>query len=84
MAAVTVANRVRNFDGAFRQVLMQVSGNDGDYVDVGFYNIRNVLIQQGPISGYTLTAATPVSGSTRITFSATGAFTTSEIEVKGR
>lgn len=85
MAAVTVTSGFPRYNvaGSKRQVSYQISGNSGDTLDVGMYSVYQVIFDPGVITGYTLTAATPNAGQTRITFTATGAFTDVNVMVLG-
>ena len=83
MAAVTVNTKKLNVNGSMRDNAYNITGADTNTLDVGLYNVRGVTLEPSTITAYTLTAATPNAGMTRITFSASGPFTGVDLRVYG-
>jgi hypothetical protein len=83
MPAVTVLSTKYNVAGNMRDQFYSISGNSGDFLVVGLNNINLTDIQIGsPITAVALVAG-PFPGSTQITFTSSGAFTASKLELLG-
>jgi hypothetical protein len=83
MPAVTVTSTKYNVNGSMRDQYYTITGNSGDFLVVGLNNINLADVQVGsPITGVAM-AAGPFPGSTQITFTSSGAFTASKLELLG-
>lgn len=83
MPAVTVSSTKYNVNGSMRDNYYVISGSSGDTLVVGLNNINQFDVQVGsPITNVAF-APGPFPGSTQITFTASGAFTNSRIELLG-
>jgi hypothetical protein len=85
MPAVT-QNTTPSFNvvGNKRQQFYNITGASGDTLDVGMTSVLKVNTDQpAVITSYTVTAATPSVGQSRITFTAGGAITAANVEVLG-
>ncbi len=84
MAAVTTNGRpYYNIAGSLRQQMYNITGSTGQTLDVGLTSVLKVNTDApAVITAYTVTAATPTTGMSRITFTG-GPFTAVNVEVLG-
>ena len=82
MAAVTVNSKKFNVSGSLLDRFYNITGNSGDTLDVGMYNVQQVVIDPNVITSYAVAGATPQAGMSRITFTG-GPFTAANVQVLG-
>lgn len=85
MPAVTKNSKKFNVTGNVRQQTYDISGGNGDTLDVGLRSVTGVFVEPGTNSptAVTRTANTPATGITRLTFTSGGAFTNIRVLVQG-
>lgn len=83
MAAVTILSTKYNVNGNMRDQYYSISGNTGDTLVVGLNNINQADVQLGSTITAMAFATGPFPGSTQITFTASGAFTASKLQLMG-
>lgn len=85
MAAVTQnGTAVFNVAGSKRQQFYNITGNNGQTLDVGMTNVLQVNTgAPSVITSWSAAKGTPNVGQSRITFTSTGAFTSVPVEVIG-
>ena len=82
MPAVTQNAYVNNVAGSKRQNFYNIAGDTGYTLTVGLTNVLKVTFDPGTITAAAVTAGT-IPGTSIITFTSSGAFTNTNVEVEG-
>ena len=83
MAAVTINSVKYNVSGSLRDQIYNISGNSGDTLTIGLFNVRKVDTNPGSLITGFATAPGPVAGTTTITLTSSGAMAGEVLEVVG-
>ena len=85
MAAVTIVSKRFNYAGALRHNVYEVTGGNGDTLDVGLLKVRRVNsgADGSGITAVAIAADTPAKGQSRLTITSGGAYTSALLEVLG-
>jgi hypothetical protein len=83
MPAVTVNTVKYNVAGSLRDQIYNISGNSGDFLQVGYTTVRKIDTNPGSVITNAVVSAGAVPGTSVITFTSSGAINSEQIEVIG-
>jgi hypothetical protein len=83
MAAVTINKVKYNVNGSLRDQIYNISGNTGDFLQLGLFNVMKIDTNPGSLITAVASAPGTIPGTSVITFTSSAAMVNEIVEVLG-